>query len=226
MLLLLKNPLVIIFILLMLFCIIRGARKGILKILYGMISWILLLWFVNTACVYISDYLNVSTPLPTIVQAHILTNLNEKYENTEAIESGTGMDAVMKLIPEPLRLSINETIHNSVEATIQAITEELSETAIKGISILISVILGVLVLFILNRLINLLGNLPGINSVNTVLGIVAGFIEGLLITWLCMYIADCFPTTMFGQFIIANSKGNDLMNYVYQINIIEQIIGI
>ena len=226
MLLLLKNPLVIIFILLMIFCIIRGARKGILKILYGMISWILLLWFVNTACVYISDYLNVSTPLPTVIQDHIFTNLNSKYENTEAIEAGTGMDAVMKLIPEPLKLSINETIHNSIEATIHAITLELSETAIKGISIIISVIVGVLILFILDKVINLLGNLPGIYSVNMILGIVAGLVEGLLVTWFCMYLADCFPTTLFGQFIISNSKGNDLMNYVYQTNLIEQIIGI
>ena len=210
----------------MVFCIIRGARKGILKILYGMISWILLLWFVNTACGYISDYLNVGTPLPTVIQDHIFTNLNDKYQNTEAIENGTGMDAVMKLIPEPLKLSINETIHNSVEATIHAITMELSETAIKGISIIISVILGVLILFILDKVINLLGNLPGIYSANTVLGIVAGLVEGILLTWLCMYLADCFPTTVFGQFIISNCEANDIMNYIYQINFIEQIIGI
>lgn len=226
MLILLKNPLVIIFILLMFFCIIRGARKGILRIIYGMIAWILLLWFVNIACGYISDYLNVSTPLPTIVQEHIFSNLMQKYDNTEISDSGTGMEAIMKLIPDPLRNSINETIHNSVEATIQAITSELSETAIKGISIIISVIIGVLILFVLDKLIKLLGNLPGIYGVNVFLGVIAGLLEGLLITWLCMYLADCFPTTIFGQFIIINIRDNELMNYIYQINIIEQIIGI
>lgn len=226
MLLLFKNPLVIIFILLMLFCIIRGARKGMLRILYGMISWILLLWFVNVACGYIADYLNVNTPLPTIVQENIFSNLQEKYNNTEAVQSGTGMDGVMKLIPEPLRNGINETIHNSIEATIQAITIELSETAIRGISILISIILGLLLLFILDKVIKILGEIPGISGVNTFLGVFTGFVEGLLITWLCMYLADCFSTTVYGQFILSNCESNAFMNYVYQINVIEQIIGI
>lgn len=221
-----KNPLVIIFILLMLFCIIRGARKGILRIIYGMVSWILLIWFVNIACGYIADFLNVSTPLPTVIQEHIFSNLQDKYNNTEAIQTGSGMDAVMNLIPESIRTGIDNTIHNSVEATIQAITLELSETAIKGISIIISVIAGVIILFLLNKLIELLGNLPGIYNINMILGIFAGFIEGLLVTWLCMYLADCFPTTLFGQFILANSASNDFMNYIYQVNIIEQVIGI
>lgn len=221
-----KNPLVIIFILMMLFCIIRGARKGILRIIYGMVSWILLIWFVNIACGYIADYLNVSTPLPTVIQEHIFSNLQDKYNNTESIETGTGMDAVMNLIPDTIRDGIDNTIHNSVEATIQAITTELSETAIKGISIIISVIVGVLILFLLDKLINLLGNLPGIYNINLILGIFAGFVEGLLVTWLCMYLADCFPTTLLGQFIIKNSASNDFMNYIYQVNIIEQIIGI
>lgn len=221
-----KNPLVIIFILLMLFCIIRGARKGILRIIYGMVSWILLIWFVNITCGYIADYLNVSTPLPTVIQEHIFSNLQDKYNNNESIQTGSGMDAVMNLIPESIRTGIDNTIHNSVEATIQAITLELSETAIKGISIIISVIAGVIILFLLNKLIELLGNLPGIYNINMILGIFAGFIEGLLVTWLCMYLADCFPTTLFGQFILANSASNDFMNYIYQVNIIEQVIGI
>lgn len=223
---LLKNPLFIFFILLMLFCIVRGARKGILKIIYGLVSWILLLWFVSIACGYISDYLNVNTPIPGIVQEHILSNLQDKYNATEAVETGTGLDAVMQIIPAQLRQNIDNTIHNSVEATIQAISSELSETAIKGISTVISVLLGVLILYILDRIIQLIGKIPGIHGVNAVLGIAAGCVEGLMITWFCMYLADCFPTTFFGQFVLSNCDQNAFMNYVYQINIIEQIIGI
>lgn len=220
------NPLLISFILVMAFCIIRGARKGIMRIIYGMISWILLLWFVSTACGYISEYLNVNTQIPTIVQQSIFSNLQEKYNATESVEEGTGLSAVMQILPEDLRATIDQTIHNSIEVTIQNISSKLSENAIRGISTIISVLLGVLLLFILDRLIKLLGNIPGVNGVNTALGVAAGFVEGLLITWLCMYLADCFPASSFGQFVLSNCNQNQFMNYVYQINLIKQIIGI
>ena len=51
-----KNPMLITFVVIMLICMIRGARKGMLRIIYGVISWVLLLVFVNMACDYISDY--------------------------------------------------------------------------------------------------------------------------------------------------------------------------
>ncbi|SDB52953.1 Colicin V production protein [Pseudobutyrivibrio sp. YE44] len=220
------NPILIIFILLMLFCMIRGARKGMLRLIYGVISWVLLLIFVNMACDYISDYLNVNTSIPTMVQEQISTRLNEKYEASEETKQGSGMDGVMELVPKPIKEGFDETIHKSVEATIQLISTELSETAVKGIAFIISVAVGVLLLFILDKLIVFIGELPGIDTVNSLLGIITGFAEGLMLTWLFMYLADCFPTTIYGQFIISNTTSNSFMDYVYQINIIEQIIEI
>ena len=114
----------------------------------------------------------------------------------------------------------------SIDATIQLISKELSDTAIHGISIIISIIVGTLVLFILNWLIQVLGFVPGIRGVNRTLGIVAGLLEGFLITWLCMYLADCFPSSDLGSYIIEKTLADPLLTHVYQINVIEQIIGI
>ncbi len=221
-----KNPMLITFVVIMLICMIRGARKGMLRIIYGVISWVLLLVFVNMACDYISDYLNVNTSMPTMVQEKIETKLNETYEESEENEQGSGMDGVMALLPDKVKSGLEETIHKSIETTIQLISSELSETAIKGISFIISILLGMLLLFLLNQVITFLGKLPGINDVNSILGIITGFAEGLILTWLIMYLADCFPTTVFGQFVISNSTSNPFIDYVYQINILEQIIGI
>ena len=93
----------------MIFCIVRGAKKGMLRIIYGLISWILLLWFVNTACGYISDYLNVNTSIPTIMQEAILSNISERYEENEQTQQGTGIEGVVNILPYSVRERIDAT---------------------------------------------------------------------------------------------------------------------
>ena len=221
-----SNPLLAIFLILMLFCIIRGAKRGMLMIIYGIVSWIFLICFVNFACGVVSDYLNVNTPLPTIVQDSIGNHLMDKYVTSEEKEAGTGEEAVMKLVPVSIKEKIDETIRSSIEATIQFVSKELSETAIRGISIIISMVAGAIVLFLLSKLIKLIGYVPVVRDVNQLLGLAAGFAEGLLIIWFCLYLADCFPTSELGGYIIEHTKADPLLLYVYQINIIERIIGI
>ncbi len=220
-----QNPLFIIAMLVLLFCIVRGARKGMLRIIYGMISWVLLLVFVNIACGYIADYLNVNTPLPTMVQERIVSSLHNEYEEKEQAQEGEGTNAVLKLLPASIRTSVSETINESVDTLIQNVSIKLSESAIKGIATIMSVLLGIVLLFLLDKLIKLISDLPGVHGVNMVLGILTGCLEGMLIIWFAMYLADCFPTSMYGQFFIANVSENTILNYVYQANIIERVIG-
>lgn len=221
-----SNPLLVIFVVLMLSCIIGGARRGMLKIIYGIISWVFLIWFVNFACGIVTDYLNVNTTMPIMVQETIATHLTDRYESSEQQEQGTGSDALMRLVPSSIQEKLDETIRSSVDATIQFISAELSQTAIHGIATIISILAGTLILFLLSKLIHLVGLVPGIRGVNRTLGVIAGFGEGLLFTWLAMYLADCFPTSDLGGFIIENTVTDPLLNTIYEMNIIERIIGI
>lgn len=221
-----QNILLIICILALIFFVIRGARKGMLRIIYGFISWILLMVFVNIACVYIADYLNVNTGLPTVMQDTIESNLHNRYDKNEQEQEGTGQEAIISILPPSVKATIDQTINNSIDMFINNVSTELSVSAIKGIATIISVILGILLLYVLDKIIKLIGMIPGINGVNTILGVFTGFCEGMLIIWFCMYMADCFPTSVYGTYIIEQSTANDLLNYIYQINLIEQFIGI
>lgn len=222
----LNNPLLLIFTVMMIGFIIKGAKKGMLRIIYGIVSWIFLIWFVNFSCGIVSDYLNISTPIPTMVQESIANHLSNKYEVSEQNEEGTGKDAVMKLVPDSIQGKLDETIQSSIDTTIQFISQELSDTAIHGISMIISIVAGSLVLLLLGQLVQLIGFVPVVRDVNRILGIVAGFFEGMLFTWLCMYLADCFPSSDIGRYIIDNSLADPLLSFIYKVNVIERIIGI
>ena len=217
------NYFLIIAIIIMVICVIRGMSKGIIRIIYGVVSWIFLIWFVNFACTYVSDYLNYNTSLSDTVQESINTHLHDRYNTSEVAEEGTGEAAVLAVVPFYLQDKITEAITTSVEAAITLISVELTDAAIKGIATIISVVAGILIIFILDKLIKLVGLVPGVRDVNKLLGFLAGFAEGMLIIWLCMYIADCFPATDFGRFVIDNTTADPILGFVYQINIIEKI---
>ena len=220
------NILLIIFILLMISCIIRGATKGMLRIVFGMVAWIFLIIFVNYAGEFTTGYITSSTAIPSTIQETIDEHLHQKYTESEEKEAGTGQDAVMHMVPKNIQEKITESVQSSIDATIKLIAEELSLAAIKGISTIVCVIAGVLIIFLLSKLVRLIGLVPGVKDINRILGVAAGFAEGMLITWLMMFIADCFPASAMGQFIITNAEADQMLFFIYQNNIIERIIGI
>ena len=220
------NYLLIFLAVIMIFCTIRGARKGVLRLIYGLIAWIFLICFINYAGTFLENYFTSTTTVPDTIQEKISDYLLDRYNNTESVNEGTGEAALYAIVPPSIRDNITESVQSSIEATITAISKELTTTAIRGLSTIIAIIIGVLIIYIISRAIQLLGLMPGIKDVNRLFGLIAGFIEGLLVIWLLMFVADCFPASSFGQFFIQNVERDQMIYFIYQNNIIEQIIGI
>ena len=220
------NYLLVVFGILLLINVIRGAKKGMLRIIFGILSWVFLILFVNYGSTYVHDYITVNTQVPVMVQEKIHERLQDKYTVSESEKAGSGEDAVLFSVPTSIRTKVLETVRNSVEETINLIALELTDAAIRGISNILTVAAGILLLFLIDKFLKLVGLVPGLNGVNTTLGIVAGFIEGLLIIWLLMYLADCFPTTTYGEFIHEYTESSQILTILSETNVIARIIGI
>ena len=197
-----------------------------LRIIFGIVSWVALILFVNYGSTYVHDYISLNTEVPTYVQEKINERLHDKYTVSEQEQVGSGEDAVLFSVPVSIRNKVMETVRNSVEETINLIALELTDAAIRGISNILCVAAGILLLFLIDKFLKLVGLAPGIHGVNTTLGIVAGFIEGLLIIWVLMYLADCFPTTTYGEFIHEYTESSQILTILEETNVIARIIGI
>jgi uncharacterized membrane protein required for colicin V production len=210
----------------MLACVIRGTRRGMLRILFGIVAWVFLLCFINFGSDFATNYIMGNTDVPGIIQQNIDAHLHERYNESEGKEPGTGNEAILGVVPSTIKDTITTTIQESIDQTISLIAEELSRAAIKGISTILCVVLGILLIYLLDKLIKAIGFVPGVRDVNRLLGFIAGFIEGMLIVWLIMYIADCFPASALGRFVAINIDNDQILKFIYENNIIEQIIGI
>lgn len=219
------NYLLVSIVIILLICIIRGASKGILRIVFGLIGWIFLICFVNYGSEFVSNYMTDKTGIPELVQESIDNHLHKRYLDSEEKEVGSGENAVMVVVPEYIKEKIVESVRTSIDATISFIASELTLTAIKGISIILCVIVGILIIFIIDKIIKTIGLVPGVKDVNRLLGILAGFGEGMIIVWLLMFIADCFPSSAIGAFVLENLNDDQLLAFIHNNNIIKGIIG-
>ena len=136
------NILLVIFIVLMVFFIVRGAQRGMIRIIYSLVAWIFLLLFVNYGKVYVADYIKLHTEIPTRVENAIDGHLHTKYDSSEAEEVGSGRDAVLSIVPEFVKDDIETSIENSIDNIIKAIAKELSDAAINGISNILLIAVG------------------------------------------------------------------------------------
>ncbi|MCF0130235.1 MAG: CvpA family protein [Pseudobutyrivibrio sp.] len=219
------NYLLIAFIALLVFFIVRGSRRGMLLIIYGLVGWIFMIWLINYSTPIVKEYIYNNTEISTSINEKIYDKLSSKYEKEEQDNPGDGLEELKKYLPIVMVETVQEGIENYEELVIRGISDALTTTTIDGLSAVFGLVAGIILIKVGEKLIKLCGYIPGIKEVNKIFGIAAGFIEGMLAIWLIMFIASSFPTTTFGQYIIVNSTSSYILNVMYENNIIAHFLA-
>lgn len=218
------NVFVILCIAILLICFIGGTRKGMARIIYGMLAWIFVFWFVNFGTMYIQDYLLYNTELSQTINEQINENLNQKYKESEEKEKGSGVETLMKIIPKSARDEIESSKNLSISKFISSIADTFTDYAMKGISVMIAIVMSALIVAIIGKLLIAFDIIPGISGINRILGGVAGLIEAQFIVWILMVIADFFPTSVLGKMIIEAVDNNSIIGTLYDKNLLRLFI--
>ncbi|MCF0127188.1 MAG: CvpA family protein [Pseudobutyrivibrio sp.] len=218
------NYLLIIFAAIMLLCVIRGSKKGLILIIYGMISWIFIIAVLGFVTPVINDYLQENTEIAATIDERIKDRLNSAYELEKENNEPEGLDKVISLLPDSVAKEIEAYEDGVREGIVGVLSGSLTQMTMRGIGSLLGMLLSIVLVFLIGRLIGAISKAPVLNGVNRLSGMAVGFVEGLLIIWITMYLAICFSTTTFGQFVIKNSTSSVVLNFLFENNLIEQIL--
>ena len=107
------NILLIVFLLIILGCVVMGMNKGALAIIYSIIAWVFALWFVNAASPIIGDIIVERTEMSESIQSLVSERVQVRYDNAEEEEMGTGLDAVLDILPEKFKSDIEGKVQDS-----------------------------------------------------------------------------------------------------------------
>ena len=219
---------------------IAGYAKGFLKIVYSLISWLLMFVFVIGATPYIENYLRNETEL----YQNLVSYCEEKVRTqTESQIETEGNGATSSIIEENEILAMimdnlpQEAIEQILNQTSEAANEliesydiygkaavSMAELMLKGISFVVALIAGGILSAIIVKLIGFISHLPLIGFANSVLGLAAGAVNGLIVIWVAFYLVAAWSTTEFGATILSYIYANEFLIALYEKNIILSIL--
>lgn len=121
------NIVFIIVLLILVFSAINGWRKGLLGMIYGLISWVCILVFVIWASPYIDGYIRERTSIPETMGQKVERSVSEKMEEISQ-NAKEGQEKIWnelaEELPEPLRKAIEEVLPQADNAVQEGSAQE------------------------------------------------------------------------------------------------------
>ena len=160
----------IVIIAIILFCLYRGYKKGLIGLAFSIISFIVAILIALILFVPISSFVIDKTEFDDNIRNAIVNNFNTE-EETENGESNF------------ITSYINEQIDEAKGKTLEVVAIEISELCIKGIVFIALFIIARIVLIFVKAIANLIAKLPILNQFNKLGGIIFGLLKGFVITY-------------------------------------------
>ena len=245
------NWLLIVVVVLWAFYIVRGYKKGMLKMLYSLVSWIVILILVTMATPYMTEFLTTNTS----IEQNIHKTCKEKLKNlvtgdnaaTDAdMDPGSDpgsnsntditsksnkalLDTLGLKIPEELMDTIagdNNLADSFFESTglYEQAATEITAFAMKGISFILCLIVVVIISRIIYGMISIVEAAPVVGTLNRLLGIIVGSVKGLFIVWTVFAIVAMNAMTQAGMMMADYIYESPLLQWIYENNFVLTIL--
>lgn len=217
------------FIVLILFalCIFRGYKRGLLRIVYSMVSWIIIFAIVSWATPFIHTYLKTNTSIYTAIAENVEEQLKQAANEKslpETADYAQQLESIGISLPAPL---MDELISFAADSTDQFMQESglysqvalsLADFAVKGLSSLIAWVFAGLIVSIVSQFLGIVSKIPIVRGINRYLGAAAGILYGLLIVWTSFCVIALCGASKFGLQMITFIQENQLLTALYNHN--------
>ncbi len=180
----------IVFLVIIVFLTILGYAKGLFSFVFGLVSW--------------------------LVSLVLILFLGPIFEDMLMNRSGF-YDSVVLHIGELLSERTNQLI-SPEQAQVSEMIAALTTKMIHGLSRVLAVVFALISCAIIGTILKILDKIPVIGDVGKFLGTLMGFVSGVLICLLIMYLAGELEATNLGTAIINDITANPVLLYIYENN--------
>lgn len=226
-----------------------GYKRGMLRIAYSMVSWIIVLACVSWVTPHISRYLMDNTAIYNIIEQHCESAIRDSVtakttelaeEKSEEQQKGIASQSGVASQSELMALGMNipdAVLENIFDDTVEmagdlieqsGIYEEiasgLANFVLDGIAIFCALIFTRLVVTIISQLLGVVSHIPVIRGMNRTLGLFAGGIYGLMIVWILFYIVALCNAGDVGKVVVPYIYENPVLTFLYENNLVLTLI--
>lgn len=233
------NWLLIIVILVLALCTLNGYRKGLLRMLYSALAWIIAFAFVSWATPGINTYLKENTVVYQKIVQYCEQGIREKVQEQaekqfqQAVEDGQQSEEPAKLF-EDMGIKLPDRIASDIAqraagvadnvldtgGAYSVLAEELADFILNGISFFIAMAIATIVLHLISQIFRIMSRIPVLRGVNRYFGMVIGAIYGILIIWIGFYMIAICGNSEIGMQLLSYIYENTFLTYLYENNLI------
>ena len=210
----------IIIVLIIALCIFAGYKKGLMGVLFKIVSFILALIVALILHGPISNFIINNTSIDENLETLIINNIDP---NKEVLDENGNLKE---------NTNNSETIQEYITSTIGDVKDNVENAAARSIAItIINIAVLILILLItriilgvLNIIINIVAKLPIIKQFNTAGGLIFGAVEGLIIVYVLLAICALIAPLFSDLQLINSINSSTLGKLMYDNNILLKIM--
>ncbi len=212
-----------------------AKKRGFLKSSNTVLSLLISAILIVTLQQPFTDYLMTSALGETVREKVSVQVIDTAEKDEEAIEGTEDGETALKVgemmgLPEFLMDFLDKKLEKQTEAVetmkndaLAVLTETVTEVILRIVAILILFLAVRFGVFLLLRLLNIVFNLPVLSAVNSLLGMVVGALNGLLVVYiLCAILTLLAPTETLSA-INAIVEKTLIVKYFYNNNLLIEL---
>lgn len=209
----------------------HGYIKGLVRVVFSLVSIFLTIVFVIWMTPYVADFLgktpvyqNIQEKCVESIQGKTQAEMEQETENQEPLTI-----AGIEIPQEWQELLSHKTVETADGILEQSgIYEEVGDYVagiiINIIACIITFIIVFLVLRILVNILDIVAKLPVLNCMNHLGGTIAGALEGVIAIWILFFVITLCQSSELCQKLLQDINQNSFLKLLSENNLIEDIL--
>lgn len=220
------NWLLLVVIMFMALNIVVGYKKGMLRILYSLVAWLVILVIGAWVTPHVSEFLINNTAIESKIEEKCNDKIKDQFQ---ADDEDKLVDNFSKTMPEPIvKLLFGEKGKDEglvgKSGLYDILSQKIARLMIDGISFVLAIIILSILFLLFFQVIKVVEKLPVLKDVNRVLGAGAGFLKGMLWIWIIFAIIAMGSTSELGNTLMSYIDDAKILSWLYNNNIVLMII--
>ena len=203
-----------------------GYRRGFAKVLLLLAAWIFSMLLSSVLMAYVTGFLENHTPLHRILTERITVQV----ERIAKQQLGEEVPVEEIRLPQNLLNTLDGLMGEGTSELLgnmgvyDAISGQIAHILINAISYMGILIISLLFFRFMFKVTDIVNLIPVIGGINKFAGLVVGFIQALLLSWLICMLISLISDSEVGRQLYLNIRESRILSYLYHHNLLYAII--
>lgn len=182
------NYLLIAILTLLIWSVFDGYKKGFMRTVFALVSWIIVLVVCNIATPMVTDFLIEETSIADTVGDAIAEKVNEVIAQSGVAELEQNLPEEIKNMLAEGNINIEELLAANGDVIVDATS--IVYTVVSIIAFVLVIVVTRVLVWVVDKVLGIASKFPLIGSLDKLLGLVCGAAKGILICWIVLAVVS------------------------------------